>query len=287
MKNNYEIYGEGKVDVVIEMGLGACMAEWEPFCKEVSKNHCVLVYERFGIGKSEESDKERTPENIADELYVLLNNVLRKDKITLIGHSQGGLYAAYFATKHPELIEKLILVDPLSFKDNDFKNTLSENDYKKSGVDKSINFEIMRKLAKFKLGFVSQLAMKYAPSFCYYNFDKEQKESILDAYAKYSYANTSLMEYKSAHEEKNLELFHTDISWNFPVVIITHDSETAIKESMEFGRNTYEFADRIEKMWQNLMREYSRFSENIIEVRATRSGHYIHLTEPEIIIDKI
>ena len=27
--NNYKIYGDSTVDVVIEMGLGACIAEWE------------------------------------------------------------------------------------------------------------------------------------------------------------------------------------------------------------------------------------------------------------------
>ncbi len=287
MKHNYKIYGEGKVDVVIEMGLGACMGEWEPFCEEVSKDHIVLLYERYGIGQSEVNDTERTPENIANELYTLLDTVKREDKITLIGHSQGGLYAACFATKHPEMIEKLILVDPLSYKDNEFKNTLSERDYKKSGVDKSINFEIMRKLAGWKLGFVSRMAMKSAPPFCYYHFDRAQKESILSAYAQYSYANTSLMEYRSAHEEKNLELFHMPVSWDFPVSLITHDSETAIKESMEFGRNTREFASRIEEMWQELMGEYAKFSDDTTVLRATYSGHYIHLIEPELILNQI
>ena len=56
----------------------------------------MLVYERAGINHSKKSDKERTPTNIAIELKMLLDTVSHEEKIVVIGHSQGGLYASEF-----------------------------------------------------------------------------------------------------------------------------------------------------------------------------------------------
>ena len=42
--NNYKIFGNKTVDIVIEMGLGACIAEWESLARKLSEDHGVLVY---------------------------------------------------------------------------------------------------------------------------------------------------------------------------------------------------------------------------------------------------
>ena len=85
--NNYTIFGSKTVDVVIEMGLGACIAEWESLARELGKNHGVLVCERAGINHSGKSDEERTPTNIAEELKRLIDEIPHDEKIVIIGHS--------------------------------------------------------------------------------------------------------------------------------------------------------------------------------------------------------
>ena len=93
----------------------------------------------------------------------------------LLAHSQGGLYAQQFCRLYPELVEKLILLDPLSANDNDFKEKLSEKEYKSSGVDKSSSFRTMQTLAKLHLGGITKRIMKSAPPFYYYHdFSKEE-----------------------------------------------------------------------------------------------------------------
>ena len=86
-----EIYGEGKVTLVIEMGLGAVMAEWRRLAKRLSERHTVLLYQRAGYGDSSVSALARTPGNIASELYQLLQQLPHEEKLTLLAHSQGGL----------------------------------------------------------------------------------------------------------------------------------------------------------------------------------------------------
>lgn len=76
---------------------------------------------------------------------------------------------------------------------------------------------------------------------------------------------------------------------NFPdlsLTLITHSSEFAIEESMKFVNNTYEFAEKVENMWQSIMKEYLGFSQKSRYVQAKHSGHYIHLTEPELIVSE-
>jgi len=74
---------------------------------------------------------------------------------------------------------------------------------------------------------------------------------------------------------------------DIPLILITHSSEAAIKENMEFGRNTRDFAVKIENMWQEIMKEYLDYSNDSRWIRAQKSTHYVHLMEPEIIISSV
>ena len=178
---NYKIFGSKTVDIVIEMGLGACIAEWEALARELGENHGVLVYERAGINHSDKSDKERTPTNIAKELMNLLDEIPHDEKLVIIGHSQGGLYASEFCGLYPEMVKGLILLDPLTTEDNRFKKELTAKEFKKSGVDKSKNFIFLETLTKLGMkGFVKKV-MCQAPPFYYASFSEEQKEDILNS----------------------------------------------------------------------------------------------------------
>lgn len=76
MIQNYRIIGSGQVDVVVELGLGSCLAEWIPMARMLSEEgHAILLYERFGINQSAPARNPRTPWNIAEELYQLLAEI--------------------------------------------------------------------------------------------------------------------------------------------------------------------------------------------------------------------
>lgn len=287
--NYYKIYGKTPISVVIEMGLGSCLAEWEPFAERISDTYGVLLYERLGINQSKVSDKKRTPENIADELYYLLKEVECADKIILVAHSQGGLYATLFALKYPQMVKGIILLDPLSPYDYVFEQTLTSKEYKKSGVDKSANFRMMQGLAKIGLGGITKKLLEKAPPFYYYdNYTKEQKENILNCTKNAIHAKTALEEYVEAHKKENLSQFLVEkqIS-SVPIHLITHSSELAIEESMYFGRNTKEFAEKIEVMWQDIMKRYLELFSVSKWTCAEGSTHYIHLSQPDLVAEAL
>ena len=82
---SYCIFGEGDIDLVIEMGLGAVAGEWWHIAEQLSKQFTVLLYER---GRS--ITKARSPKNIAEELHTLLMELPCKSKFIILAHSQGG-----------------------------------------------------------------------------------------------------------------------------------------------------------------------------------------------------
>ena len=286
--NNYTIFGSKTVDVVIEMGLGACIAEWESLARELGKNHGVLVYERAGINHSDKSDKERTPTNIAEELKRLIDEIPHDEKIVIIGHSQGGMYASEFCGIYPEIVKGLILLDPLSIEDNRFKKELTARELKKSGTDKSKNFIILEMLTKLGLKGVVKKVMSQAPPFYYAGFSEEQKEDILNSLVNITHLNTCREEYRLAHDDEALRnMVSKDKYPDIPIILVTHSSEEAILENMEFGKNSRSFAVRIEQLWQEIMKVYLDYSERAIWMQAKKSTHYIHLTEPELIIESV
>jgi len=286
--NNYKIFGNKTVDIVIEMGLGACIAEWESLARKLSEDHGVLVYERAGINHSDKSDKERTPMNIAKELMNLLDEIPHYEKLVVIGHSQGGLYAAEFCGIYPEIVKGLILLDPLSIEDNRFKKELTAKELKKSGADKSKNFNVLETLTKFGMKGLVKKAMCQAPPFYYASFSEEQKEDILNSLVNITHLRTCREEYRLAHDDAVLSnMVSKDNYPDIPIILVTHSSEEAIKENMEFGRNSRPFAVRIEQLWQEIMKVYLGYSEKAIWIQAKKSTHYIHLTEPEIIVESL
>lgn len=259
--------------------------EWWHIAERLSKQFTVLLYER---GRN--ISKPRSPKNIAVELHTLLQNLPCKSKITLLAHSQGGLYAQQFARMYPDMVRGIVFVDPLSANDNIYKTVFpTAEDQKKSGFDKSENFVIMRKMASWHLGFMIKLIMRKAPPFYYYDqFSPEAKKYILNELTQISLYDASLEEYRLAHEEKEIcQLKEKGDFPQIPMVLITHGSEFEKKEIMEFGQTTKEFATKVEELRQSLMQEYLAFSEQSILLRANNSGHYIHLTDFEVIMQAL
>jgi hypothetical protein len=281
----YRIFGSGKVRIVIEAALCSCSAEWWHIAQKLSDRYTVLVYDRAGYGTSTVSKLDRTPLNIARELYGLLNSLEISERLVLIGHSQGGLYVQQFARLYPEMVEGVLLLDPLSADDNRFKELLSEEEYRKSGVDKVRTYKLGAAITGTGLGFLLRPLLKKAPPFFYKaGFSNEAETYIMACLTKPRQYKTAIAEYELSHSES--EISHLKRKGNFPeipMVLVTHNSEISINESIYYGNTTRELAQRVETIWQELMMEYLSFSSRSSLLQAKESSHYIHLTEEGLV----
>lgn len=285
----YRVFGSGPIDVIVETALNSCSAEWWHIGESLSAQHCVLVYDRAGYGTSSQSGLDRTPANIVRELRQLLSHLDMAAKVILVGHSQGGLYVQKFARMYPDLVRGVVLIDPLSAGDGRFWAELSPNECRQGGVDKLANLKAGYALTRLGLGFLLRPLLKKAPPFHYYSgFSKEATDYLLSALTRARQYRTAIAEYTLAHQPEHLVgLAAAEGFPDIPIMLITHDSEVSIEETMHYGGTSREFAEKVERIWQEVMQEYLLFSRQSKLLRAGHSSHFVHLTEPEILFSAL
>ena len=98
--------------VIIMTGVTSSALEWSAVSRNLESEATILLYERSGYGRSEESPKEPDSLTIVDELSRLLKSATLEPPYLLLGHSWGGVLAREFIASRPiEDIYGLVLVD--------------------------------------------------------------------------------------------------------------------------------------------------------------------------------
>jgi pimeloyl-ACP methyl ester carboxylesterase len=103
--------GEGGPTVVLDAGMGCNSLDWALVQPEIAKFTRVCSFDRAGNGWSDESPLERTSLNSVEELHTLLHNAKIPGPYIFVGHSLGGIEARLFASKYPDEVAGVVLVD--------------------------------------------------------------------------------------------------------------------------------------------------------------------------------
>jgi pimeloyl-ACP methyl ester carboxylesterase len=111
-KYRVKIMGAGDTTVIFECGMSDSLEVWGSIPDSVSKFTRVFLYDRADMGKSDSSTIERTVPNYVFELRRILEHENINPPYVLVGHSLGGLITRYFASKYPNEIKGLLLLDP-------------------------------------------------------------------------------------------------------------------------------------------------------------------------------
>lgn len=109
---NVLVTGAGQENVVLLPGFGTSspVLDFGPLVKDLSPDHRVIVVEPFGYGLSDGTDKERTTENIVQEVHGTLE-ALDIDRYTLMGHSIAGIYGIEYAARYPDEVMAFVGID--------------------------------------------------------------------------------------------------------------------------------------------------------------------------------
>ena len=101
--------GDGKPFLLIHpLGLDHCI--WDFCIEDFAKNRKVLTYDLPGHGLSPVPNEKYDISDLSDQLYNSLQSQ-GIDSIDCLGLSIGGMILQDLASKHSELVDKLILVD--------------------------------------------------------------------------------------------------------------------------------------------------------------------------------
>jgi pimeloyl-ACP methyl ester carboxylesterase len=165
--------GKGTETILMIHGLGSYLPAWKKNINDLSKSYRVIAVDLPGYGKSSKAPHSGLMTFYAGVIADLIQE-LDLGPVNLAGHSMGGQIAMVLALEKPELVKRLILVDPAGFEafhagqKNWFKDVMTPNLVRLTTVDAietnlASNFHRMPKDAVFMIE--DRIAMRDADDF--------------------------------------------------------------------------------------------------------------------------
>ncbi len=104
----YEIHGTGKPLIMLHGGFGT-FETFAALLPTLTLNHQVIGVDLYGHGHTALTDRPFSFEHIADDIAALIQH-LGLEKADLLGYSFGGAVALQTVIRHPQLINKLVVI---------------------------------------------------------------------------------------------------------------------------------------------------------------------------------
>jgi pimeloyl-ACP methyl ester carboxylesterase len=109
--------GDKGPSVILESGIASSCLSWKPVQDRVAAFARVCSYDRAGLGWSDSAKAPRSLDRLVTELRALLQSASIPAPYILVGHSFGGLIVRHFAALYPNEVQAIILVDPVPIRD--------------------------------------------------------------------------------------------------------------------------------------------------------------------------
>ena len=108
IKLYYELHGSGKPLVLLHGGLGA-IEMFGPNLPALAKGRQVIAVDLQGHGRTADIDRPLSVQFMADDVAALIKH-LGLQRADIMGYSLGGGVALLTASRHPEVVDRLVLV---------------------------------------------------------------------------------------------------------------------------------------------------------------------------------
>lgn len=270
--------GSGGPAVLFEAGIAATNLNWHHIQEKVSCFAATASYDRSGLGWSSPCRSLRTPGNISVELHTMLASAGIKPPYILVGHSFGGLVMRRYAAMYPQDIGGVVLVDPMRCEEwpplNPDKQSMIERGKKLSRYAIPIaHFGLARlavtsvlcrsgKLSGGTGGMNGRHVLKRVTE----EVGKMPREvwPIVAAHWSRPGYYAGLQRHVEAVPETVREMQDADPIRDIPVLVLTPGKSTPLSEKC-----------------------LAKIGNNVRQVIAFESAHWIHLDEPELVVNSI
>ncbi len=110
---HYEAIGKGRPIVLLSGGPGFSSEYMKPIADHLKTRYKAILVDQRGTGKSAITTydaKTLAHAQLVADLEAL-RRTLNVEKLTLVGHSWGGILAMMYASAHPDRVQALVLID--------------------------------------------------------------------------------------------------------------------------------------------------------------------------------
>jgi pimeloyl-ACP methyl ester carboxylesterase len=273
--------GSGNSTVLFEAGIAATNLNWFHIQEMVSHFALTASYDRSGLGWSSPCRTARTPANIVGELHELLQEAGIKPPYILVGHSFGGLVMRRFALDYPEEVTSVVLVDPMRCEEwppmNPKKQCELDRGIKLSRFAIPIAHLGIARLAVTSLflrsGRVAQRLAGAAGDGGQHVLKRVKDEvgkmprevwPVVAAHWSNPSYYTGMCSHIEAVPDTVREMQNAEPIREIPVLVLTPGKSTPLSD------------DRLD-----------RIGNSVEQVIAAASAHWIHLDQPDLVIDSI
>ena len=257
--------------------MGSNCLEWSLVQPEIAKFTRVCSYDRAGSAWSDASPLPRTSLNIADELHTLLKNANIPGPYILVGHSFGGLDIRLYASKYPNEVVGMVLVE--SSHEDQMKKMphRPESNFQELLVNPKIApflasigaFRILNNLSQ------SRAAIQMYPTHIQDMFIAEES----------TVKNVRAQTQENANFKTSLAQVKKDGGFlgEIPLIVITGGEEGTPQETGQ----SQEFLNRQAAVWNELQKDLVTKSTNGKQIFADHSAHGVPRLQPEIIVQAV
>jgi pimeloyl-ACP methyl ester carboxylesterase len=258
--------GNGSPTVVLDAGQGGFSLDWSLIQPELATTTRVCAYDRAGYGWSDPSPQPRTPRQIAEELHTLLVNAGIEGPYVLVGHSAGGKHVRLYATRHPQDVAGIVLVDART----EYVDANRSPDALAAEHKQQRRFQRTIWVAA-RIGLVRPFWAALWPKVwsATQNLSAERRTEIGVLQARSQQIKTVLRE-DAFLTQDNSQLNSAASLGNVPLIVL------AAGQSVEH-----------DPLWQEAQEQLARDSLNAKLIVASGSGHYIHWEQPTLVVDAI
>lgn len=268
--------GEGSPTVVLDGGLGGPALEWTLVQPEIARDTRVCSYDRAGYGWSDPGLTPRTSQQIVDELHTLLVNAGIEGPYVLVGHSFGGLNVRLYASRYPSEVVGMVLINA-GHEDQPSRMPPEVQGAAQANQRVECLLPTLTQLGLTRLTGTLGLLSPYTDLFQKVPIDPRAAKALILYRSRYW--DTRCNEW-SAIEASRTQVAATGSLGDLPLVVLSGEPD--------LDRVPPDFpADEVREVSRALQVELANLSSNSTHIVCETCGHYIPLTDPELVVDAI
>lgn len=265
--------------VIFIVGCGDVASSYRAVERLVSAFARVLLYDRSGLGHSEDGPHRPTAIMAATELHQLLESASIAPPLLLVGHSYGGIVAREYLHLYPDEVAGMVLSDASTERQSDY---FKIPDININAVMGSLNFAQvtgLREDAKLSRGEWRARAADIARG-------RTTWEAEAAAYVEVCKALGEKEQYqKRAMSEKPLSVIRCNSA---------RDYQRVYEKGVEAGNGTEEQREAFHQLlnlWDETDREMKeeqlQLSSRSRLMYVPECGHHVHLVRPDVVAEEI